>query len=211
MPRGPLGGPRPLLSVECFLVVNEYTALPTETISGGTSPDRSDEFRQAAAEHLPVERFATEPHPMQPDLFGDVLVAELDNDRLRLNRYMAFVSEYASLTGTDDLRVISTGLDAQTKVDIQFPRPLVEPDVEALLKFEITHSGADMEAVASELESEFGWITGYEVPTSGVAILQHVGGSNDLVMAQILELMEELNRTAIGGGDVTVACSVIES
>jgi len=210
MPRGPLGGPRPLLSVECFLSVYEYTALPTETLSGGTSADRSNEFRQAAAEHLPVDRFATEAHPMQPDLFGDVLVAELDTDRLQLNRYLAFIKEYASRVGTDDLRELNTGIDARTQIDIQFPRPLVDADVEAMLKLGIVHAETDMESVAAELVSEFAWITGYQVPTQGIAIVQHVGGPNDLVQTQTLELIEEMNRFGIGGENITVSCGVVE-
>lgn len=210
MPRGPLGGPRPLLSVECLLTVYEYTALPTQTISGGTSPDRSDKFRQAVAERLPVEQFATEAHPRQPDLFGDVLRAELDTDRLRLSRYMEFVEEYATLIGTEDLRVVNTGIDARSRMDVQFPRPLADADVEALLKLEITHTGTDMESVAAELDSEFEWITGYEIPAEGIALLQHIGGPNDLVLTQTLELMETLDRYGVDSDDVTITCSVIE-
>jgi len=147
---------------------------------------------------------------MQPDLFGDVLVAELDTDRLQLNRYLAFIKEYASRVGTDDLRELNTGIDARTQIDIQFPRPLVDADVEAMLKLGIVHAETDMESVAAELVSEFAWITGYQVPTQGIAIVQHVGGPNDLVQTQTLELIEEMNRFGIGGENITVSCGVVE-
>jgi hypothetical protein len=67
-----------------------------------------------------------------------------------------------------------------------------------------------MESVGSELESDFDWITGYEVPTSGIAILQHIGGPNDLVMEQLLELVELLNRFRIRPQDVTITCGVVD-
>jgi len=196
--------------MECFLTVYEYTALPTQTISGGTSPDRSDEFRQAAAETLPVKRFGTEAHPKQPELFGDILLAELEVDRLRLNQYMAFIEEYASRTGTDDLEVLNTGIDAETRMDIQFPRPLADADVESLLKLEITSPRTDMQTVATDLESEFEWITSCESSTAGIAVCQHLGGPNDWVLAQTLELIEGIEQYGIDTADITIVCSVIQ-
>lgn len=129
MAQGPFGGPRPLLSQECVLVIRDYTALPSPTISGGASPDRTEEFRQAAQKHLPVASIETEPHDVAPGLFGDYLVAELESDRLPLDQYMAFVEGYARLLGTEDLRVVNVGIDARVAVESRFPRPFVETGV----------------------------------------------------------------------------------
>lgn len=162
MVRGLFGGPRPLVSVDCLLSVLDYTAVPSPTISGGMSSDRTEVFRRAADAHLPVDIFTYEPHPMQPDLFGDVMIAELDTDRIGLDQYRAFVREYAQLLGTDDLQVVNTGIDARTTLPSNIPRPLADADVLVAVLVEISFpdevSQGDIERVLSQLETELPWV-----------------------------------------------------
>lgn len=141
MTRGPFGGPRPMLSIDCLLKVKEYTAVPSPTISGGMSADRTDEFRQSAEEHLPVDTFTLDPHPVQPDLFDDVMKPELDTDRLPVNQYLEFVDGYARLLGVEDRRIINTGIDARTTIENRVPRPLADADVIVAILLEIRYSG----------------------------------------------------------------------
>jgi hypothetical protein len=157
-----LGGPRPLLSMDCLLVIRDYSALPSPVISGGTSPDWSDEFREAAQAELPVDGFGREAHE-QPDPFGDILVAELETDRLQLNQFMNFIRSYSNLLEGDDLRVVNVGIDARTAVDSALPRPFVDDDVAVFLLVEIRfpsdYGKREIELTAHQIESELDWIT----------------------------------------------------
>ena len=214
MPRGPFGGPRPLLSQKCVLVIRDYTAVPSPNISGGTTPDRTEEFRQAARKHLPVASITTEPHDVAPDLFGDTLVAELESDRLPLDQYMAFIEENARLLGTDELRVVNVGIDARVAVENRFPRPFVESGVHVTelieIRFPDEFTASDIEQVSEDLESELSWLVDSHV-SGATAVLQAQGGINDIVVSQTLELVQQLNKYGILTENVTVTCEILES
>lgn len=210
MARGPFGGPRPLVSVECFLTVYEYSALPSTTISGDTSPDRSDEFRQAAGEFLPVERFTSEPHPTNPDQFGDVLGAQLDSDRLPLDRYLEFVRGYARILGVENLQKINAGIDTRIETESRVPRPLAEIETIVVLTLEITFPEGVVDRLATELEAKFGWIVDHAIHSSESAVFQHIGGENDLVVTQLLDLAHELEGHGVSIDDAIISCSVLE-
>ncbi|WP_267161918.1 hypothetical protein [Halovenus salina] len=188
--------------------------MPSPTISGGLSADRTEEFRQAAQAHLPVDLFTTEPHPMQPDVFGDVMIAELDTDRVGLNQYLAFVREYADHLGTDNLRVVNTGIDVRTTMPSRVPRPFTNVDVLVAILIEIQFSqnfaGRDIDRVLDRLENEFGWVTDTMKADSTTGFLQHHGGPNDLVVEQMIELVKELRRIGIEMEQVSLTCSLVE-
>ncbi|TKX42468.1 hypothetical protein EXE41_17115 [Halorubrum sp. SD690R] len=199
-----------MLSIDCLLTVKEYTAVPFPTISGGMSPDRTDEFRQAAEEHLPVDAFSFDPHPVQPDLFGDVMKAELDTDRLSLNQYLEFVDSYARLLGVEDRRVINTGIDARTTIENRVPRPLADADVVVTILIEIGYS----EEIASEyqlnsIEESLPWVADLVAQEDTIQI-QHHGGPNDLVNEQVLGLIETVESTLAQTEDAVITCKTVE-
>ena len=214
MVKGPLGGPRPLLSLDCLLVIRDYTALPSPTISGGTTPDRTDEFREAARSTLPVDSFSTDPHMTDSELFGDYLVAELDADRLQLDQFLEFVEEYARLLGVEDLRVVNVGIDARTKVQNRLPRPLVDDDVTVFLLLELRfpprYDIGQIERILDSLESELDWVADTARTGSDTAIVQHHSGVNDLVVNQILELIDLLEQYEIQPECVTATCNLVQ-
>lgn len=212
MVEGLFGGPRPLLSRRCLLVVRDYNALPLPTVSGGMSPDYSAEFQQAARDQLPVEAISTEEHE-QPDPFGDYLIAELETDRIQLNQFMSFVEAYADLLNVDDLRKIGVGIDARTAINSSVPRPFVDDDVTVFLLLEIRfpseYGTGRIERVISQLEAELNWVADSTRTGSDTGILQHHSGVNDFVSTQALDLIEELEEYEIPVEDVTVTCAVI--
>lgn len=211
MSRGPFGGPRPMLSIDCLLTVKEYTAVPSPTISGGMSADRTDEFRQAAEEHLPVDTFTFDPHPVQPDLFGDVMKAELDTDRLPLNQYLEFVDGYARLLGVEDRRTINTGVDARTTIENRVPRPLADADVLVAILVEIRYSGRIIsEPQLNSIEESLPWVADLVIGNDRIQI-QHHGGVNDLVNEQILDLMNIIEETPTELGEMILTCSTVEN
>jgi len=214
MVEGFFGGPRPLLSLDCLLAVRDYTALPSPTISGGTSPDRTDEFQEAARSHLPVETFSTEEHTTGSKLFGDYLVAELETDRLQLNQFMTFVEKYADLLNVDDLRVVNVGIDARTAVDSALPRPFVNEDIAVFLLVEIRfpsdYEKREIELTAHQIESELDWITD-STRSGNTVVFQHLSGPNDLVVTHVLNMIDELEQYNIPLEDVTVTCSILET
>ncbi len=214
MSRLPSGAPQPLLSVDCLLSVMDYTATPGPTISGGMTPDRTDEFRRAADGHLPVDFFTSEPHPMLPDLFGDVMIAELDTDRIGLNRYLSFVREYARLSETDDLRVVNTGIDARTTTKSCAPRLFADAEVLVAVLVEIRFrerfTSSEIRSILNELEAKFSWVADTVVRESDIGLLRHHGGPNDLVVTQTLNLIEELERHNIELDQATISCSPVE-
>jgi len=210
MSRGPFGGPRPMLSIDCLLTVKEYTAVPSPTISGRMSADRTDEFRQAAEEHLPVDAFTFDPHPVQPDLFGDVMKAELDTDRLPLNQYLEFVDGYARLLGVEDRQIINTGIDARTTIENRVPRPLADADVVVALLVEIGYSGRIIsEQQLNYIGQSLPWVADL-VTQEGVIQIQYHGGPNDLVTEQVLDLIQSLERDSLQAENATIKCSAFE-
>jgi len=208
MIEGPFGGDRPLLSLDCLLVVKEYTALSSSTISGGTSPDRTDEFQEAALSHLPVEAFSTESHKTDSDLFSDYLVAELDSDRLQLNRFMSFVEEYARLLNVDDRRAVNVGIDAKTRVQSRLPRPFADGEVDPTLLIEVRfpekYRRRAIEQILNETEGQLEWVSDTIRSGPQTAILQHHSGPNDLVLSQVLQFQENLKQYDVLFDDVTV-------
>ena len=209
MSRGPFGGPRPMLSIDCLLTVKEYTAVPSPTISGGMSADRTEEFRQAAEEHLPVDAFTFDPHPIQPDLFGDVMKAELDIDRLPLNQYLEFVDGYARLLGVEDRRIINTGIDARTTIENRVPRPLADADVLVAILIEMGYSGEIIsEQQLNSIEESLPWVADLVAQEDTIQI-QHHGGPNDLVNEQVLGLIEIVESTLAQTEDAVITCKTV--
>lgn len=211
MSRGPFGGPRPMLSIDCLLTVKEYTAVPSPTISGGMSADRTDEFRQAADEHLPVDAFTFDPHPVQPDIFGDVMKAELDTDRLPLNQYLEFVDGYARLLGVEDRRIINTGIDARTTIENRVPRPLADADVLVAILIEMGYSGEIISKhQLNSIEESLPWVADLAVQEDTIRI-QHHGGPNDFVNEQVLGLVESIENISIQAKNAVTTCKMIEN
>jgi hypothetical protein len=199
-----------MLSIDCLLTVKEYTAVPSPTISGRMSADRTDEFRQAAEEHLPVDAFTFDPHPVQPDLFGDVMKAELDTDRLPLNQYLEFVDGYARLLGVEDRQIINTGIDARTTIENRVPRPLADADVVVALLVEIGYSGRIIsEQQLNYIGQSLPWVADL-VTQEGVIQIQYHGGPNDLVTEQVLDLIQSLERDSLQAENATIKCSAFE-
>jgi hypothetical protein len=200
-----------MLSIDCLLTVKEYTAVPSPTISGRMSADRTDEFRQAAEEHLPVDAFTFDPHPVQPDLFGDVMKAELDTDRLPLNQYLVFVDRYARLLGVKDRRIINTGIDARTTIENRVPRPLADADVLVAILVEMGYSGEIIpKHQLNSIGESLPWVADLVVREDTIQI-QHHGGPNDLVNEQVLGLINDISDIPIETGDVIISCSTIEN
>ncbi|RAW45323.1 hypothetical protein DQW50_09240 [Halorubrum sp. 48-1-W] len=199
-----------MLSIDCLLTVKEYTAVPSPTISGGMSADRTDEFRQAAEEHLPVDAFTFDPHPVQPDLFGDVMKAELDTDRLPLNQYLEFVDGYARLLGVEDRRIINTGIDARTTIENRVPRPLAEADVVVAILIEMGYSGKiTSKHQLNPIEESLPWVADLVVGEDTIQI-QHHGGPNDFVNEQVLDLIEAVEVTSAQIENIVVTCKIVE-
>ncbi|MWV64481.1 hypothetical protein GRS48_06535 [Halorubrum sp. JWXQ-INN 858] len=200
-----------MLSIDCLLTVKEYTAVPSPTISGGMSADRTDEFRRAVEDHLPVDAFTFDPHPIQPDFFGDVMRAELDTDRLPLNQYLKFVDGYARLLGVEDRRIINTGIDARTTIENRVPRPLADTDVLVAILIEMGYSGEIIsEQQLNSIEESLSWVADLVAQEDRIQI-QHHGGPNDLVNEQILGLINAISKILTETDDVIISCSTAEN
>jgi len=211
MPRGPLGGPRPLLSQECGLTVRDYTAIPSPTLSGDTTPDRTETFREIARSYLPIRSFTTQRNETREEL-GDVLVANLDTDRLQFDEWFSFLKAYADQVDVSDLRKLSVGITGSTRTESRMPRPLAEADIIAVDLIEIRvaeYTNAERRQVSEQLRSTLSWVV--DTSISGETILlQHQGGVNNLVSSQSLELVDQLDGSGVPATDVTITCSLIE-
>ena len=200
-----------LLSEECYLALRGYTAVPTETVNGGMSSNRTGEFREAAEEHLPVSAVSTE-SGIASEILGEVIVAELDTDRLQLDRYMDFVEKYAELVGVgDDLRYVSLGVDFRATLERKSQNDSDDRyRVIPLLEVDLPQTSRDgLERTLEKWEEDLSWLVGYTLLPQQKAVLQHVGGSNDFVNTQALELREKLEESSIPLDRATVTCNIV--
>jgi hypothetical protein len=200
-----------LLSEDCYLAIRGYTAVPTETLDGGTSADRTDEFCQAANEHLPVSSISTE-SGIASEVLGDQRLAELDTNRLQLDRYIQFMKKYAELVGTrEDLRYVSVGVDFRTsaKQDVQ-NTPETSSRVIPLLEIKLPQSSKRrVEQILRRWRRELSWLNDYFILPQKTVILQHNGGPNDFVNTQALELIKKLEGLYVSPEKVTITCNII--
>jgi len=128
------------------------------------------------------------------------MLAELDTDRLPLNQYLEFAKEYARLLGTDDLRVVNTGIDARTTMDSRVPRPFADVDVVVAVLVEIAlpeSSTGEVESIVESIQESHSWIADMDV-SGEILLIQHHGGPNDLVMEQVLDLVSGYRRPLSG-------------
>ena len=195
-------------STDCYLAVRGYNAVPVETVSGGISSDRTDEFRKATEENLPVVSISREPHKFAPELFGEVIVAELDTDRIQLNRYMGFLEDYASRVGVEqDLRYVSVGIDPRVPTAEEFSdvdmttAPVVEVQFDSKSK---------VKEIVRQWRKEIPWVVGYNTSQS-TAVIRHRGGQNDLVSTQVLEFIDKIEESHIRKIALTCGVSALAS
>jgi hypothetical protein len=185
--------------------------VPTETINGGMSPDRTEQFRKAADEHLPVSAVSTE-SGIASDILGEVIVAELDTDRLQLDRYMDFVEKYADVVGVgDDLRYVSVGVDFRAALERSQSYSDDRYRVIPLLEVDLSQTSRDgLERTLEKWEEDLSWLVGYTLLPRQTAVLQHLGGPNDFVNTQAIELREKLEESSVPLDRATVTCNIVD-
>lgn len=156
---------------------------------------------------------STEPHGHASEVLWEIILAELDTDRLQLDRYMDFLKRYAELIGVkDDLRYVSVGIDARSSVESKTPRPFVESDLETVLliegNFPSSFSKRETRKALEQWKEEMSWIVDYNMKVSRTAVIQHIGGPNDLVTTQVLNLINISDRVSVR---MVVTCAPINS
>jgi hypothetical protein len=81
--------------------------------------------------------------------------------------------------------------------------------VSILLEVDLSQTSRDgLEKTLEKWEEDLSWLVGYTLLPQ-TAVLQHIGGTNDFVNTQAIELQEKLKGSSVSLNQMTITCNVV--